>query len=139
MAEKKGNKVELATFLIWKKPEIGYEVENDQGKTYVVKIWCKVCTRHGREVRNNSIFQGKIQNSLEAFIKGKNSVTKFQVDRLLRGPFHEKSLEIEGGLPDEVSVFITDEAQIFVIYNINLNLCIYYLRLGTFDSCYGKT
>ena len=98
----KGNKVEISTFLNWKKQEIGYNVEEIGGKSYVVKIWCKVCARHGEKIRYGPEFRGSVQSSVDAFITGTTSVTKFQVDRHLAGPFHKKAVAEEDQLPASV-------------------------------------
>jgi len=42
MASKKGNRVEYSTFISWGKDSvIGHNKIEDNGKTFVVKVWCK--------------------------------------------------------------------------------------------------
>ena len=74
--EKKGNRVEYSTFFNWKVDHIiGHEKLEEKGKTYVVKVWCKVCARH----KGNTQLRGIAKTSGVAFIDGTKSVTKGQV------------------------------------------------------------
>ena len=101
-AEIKGNKVSQETFLNWDKNVIGYEEEKINGKTYVVNIWCKLCAKHSVLIRKESSCKGSVKKSIEAFISGTKSVTKYQVDRHLAGDVHKISMREEGKLPVDV-------------------------------------
>lgn len=103
-AEIKGNKVSLETFLNWDKNIIGYEEEDINGKTFVVKIWCRLCAKHSASIRRESSCKGSVKKSMEAFISGTKSVTKYQVDRHLAGDVHKISIREEGKLPVDVSL-----------------------------------
>ena len=47
MAEAKGNKVELRTFLSWKKEAvIVYKTTEENNRVFVNFVWCKVCARN---------------------------------------------------------------------------------------------
>ena len=106
MAEVKGNKVALQTFLNLEKDVIGFETsDGNDGKTYVVKIWCRLCAKHASLLQRHSSIKGTAKKSMEAFIKGTTSVTKFQVDRHLGGEIHKISIREEGKLPVDVSSF----------------------------------
>ena len=103
MSERKGNKVELSTFLNWKKTEMGYRVEEICKKIYVTYIWCKLCAKHSKTIRHGSSFKESIKKSIEAFVEGTNVVTKYQVDRHLSGEVHKIGVREEGKLPENVS------------------------------------
>ena len=103
MSERKGNKVELQTFLNWKKPEIGFVVVEISKKSYVTKIWCKLCAKNSEKIKQRSSCKGSVKKSVEAFIIGTNVVTKYQVDRHLSGEIHKIAVCEEGKLPENVS------------------------------------
>ena len=47
MNENKGNRVEYSTFFSWRLTNIiGCKKTDEKGKTYNVKVWCKVCAEH---------------------------------------------------------------------------------------------
>ena len=103
MATNKGNKVELTTFKKWGKTDIiGSEIEEKDGKTFVVKVWCKLCGKHSNKIQKRPECRGSIKTSIQAFIKGTNSVTKHQVDRPLSGQCHSWATELEKAEPIEV-------------------------------------
>ena len=81
-AEKKGNSVELGTFRSWGKKKIfGVKTVEDtkSGRTMVNFIWCKVCAKHEKAIMSSPLVKGSAKNSVQSFIDGTNSVTKFQV------------------------------------------------------------
>ena len=92
----KGNKIELVTFKKWGKAGvIGHEVQEINGKSYVTKVWCKICAKHSNAIRECSFFRGSAKASLNAFISGTTAVTKYQVDRHLAGECHKRGIELE--------------------------------------------
>ena len=65
--QRKGNKVELSTFLSWgKQSVIGYKTKDENSKTYVVFIWCKCCARNKDVIL--SILKGSVLTPALAFI-----------------------------------------------------------------------
>ena len=81
MASKKGNRVEYSTFISWgKESVIGFNKIEENGKSFVVKVWCKICTKHKAKI--NSRLKGSARTHANAFIGGTTSVTKFQVKLL---------------------------------------------------------
>ena len=67
----KGNRVEYSTFFSWKQSDIiGYEKIEEKGKSYVVKVWCKLCARHKSKL--NQQLKGSAKTSALAFINGTN-------------------------------------------------------------------
>ncbi len=80
MANSKGNRVELRTFLNYGKSEIiGYKTEDSEGRKYVNFIWCKVCARNKDGILSHPTLRGNTKTSALAFINGTNVVTKHQV------------------------------------------------------------
>ncbi len=78
LSSKKGNKVEYSTFVSWGKDAvIGHEKVESQGKTYVVKVWCKICAKHKHKI--NARLKGSAKEHAKAFVDGTSSVTKHQV------------------------------------------------------------
>ena len=76
----KGKKIELRTFSSYGKSEIiGYKTIQEEGKTYVNFIWCKVCAKHKDAILRDASVKGSIKTSAKAFIDGTNVVTKYQV------------------------------------------------------------
>uniref|UniRef100_A0A0K2U1V5 Zinc finger protein 862like [Strongylocentrotus purpuratus] n=1 Tax=Lepeophtheirus salmonis TaxID=72036 RepID=A0A0K2U1V5_LEPSM len=119
-AEKKGYKVELRTFLKWKKDKIlGFEIRSCGSRMYVVKIWCKVCKKHISELKSRPEYRGSVRSSIHAFADGTTSVTKHQVDRHLAGTVHAWSLELERLEPIERQVVdFSLEENNFINYKI---------------------
>ena len=65
--QRKGNKVELSTFLSWgKQSVIGYKTKDENSKTYVVFIWCKCCARNKDAILSN--LKGSVLTPALAFI-----------------------------------------------------------------------
>ncbi|XP_065642560.1 uncharacterized protein LOC136074184 [Hydra vulgaris] len=84
----------LKTFLSWgKESVIGYTEENG----FVVKIWCKICARNKTEILTDALVKGVSNHSLTAFTEGTCVVTKYQVDRHLRGQSHRLAVLIDNG------------------------------------------
>ncbi|XP_065665100.1 zinc finger protein 862-like [Hydra vulgaris] len=84
----------LKTFLSWgKESVIGYTEENG----LVVKIWCKICARNKTEILTDALVKGVSNHSLKAFTEGTCVVTKYQVDRHLRGQSHRLAVLIDNG------------------------------------------
>ena len=76
--DKKGNHVELATFL--KYPDcnlLGHRTLEKDGKKFVTFIWCKVCAKYKNQL--SLTLKGSAKKSALAFIEGTSSVTKHQV------------------------------------------------------------
>ena len=66
-----GNKVEVSTFLSWRKSGIiGHktEVGSSNSKVYVNFIWCKVCAKHKSRIENNPSLKGSAKTAALAFI-----------------------------------------------------------------------
>ena len=84
-ATKKGNTVELSTFLRYDNCKLfGYKTLEKEGKTFVNQVWCKLCAKYkDRLTSNTSTLKGKAKTSALAFIDGTTSVTKFQVSSLI--------------------------------------------------------
>ena len=83
---KKGNRVEYSTFFSWGKSEIiGYEKTQENGKTFVTKVWCKICAKHKEKI--NKQLKGSAVTHAKAFVEGTNSVTKHQVSGFLSSRF----------------------------------------------------
>ena len=76
----KGNQVELQTFMKYGKSDIiGFKTMQDNGKTMVNFIWCKVCERNKDAILRNPSIKGKVKESARAYIDGTNMVKKYQV------------------------------------------------------------
>ena len=74
---KKGNEVKFSTFKSWGQEEVlGFKTEEIEGATYVVFIWCKVCTRNSTLILNHPKCKGEAKDLMKAFIDGTNGVTK---------------------------------------------------------------
>ena len=83
-AENKAIRKELHTFLTrGKEGIIGYKTENDDGKTYVIQIWCKLCAKYKGQLLGHPQVRGAAKRSIKAFTEGTNVVTKHQVFLLL--------------------------------------------------------
>ena len=74
-----GNMVELSTSLTWGKKEVvGHKtLFLPNGKIMVNHIWHKVCVAHKNDTVNH--LKGNAKQSIKAFIRGTNMVTKHQV------------------------------------------------------------
>ena len=89
-----GNKVEVSTFLSWRKSGIiGHktEVGLSNSKVYVNFIWCKVCAKHKSRIENNPSLKGSAKTAALAFINGTKAVTKYQVSYSLFLSFENSS------------------------------------------------
>ena len=79
--KRKGNRVEYSTFYSWSVNDIiGCEKVEENGKNYVVKVWCKLCAKHKSSL--NFQLKGAAKASAIAFIDGTTSVTKSQVSHI---------------------------------------------------------
>ena len=77
MSENKENLLEYSPFFSWKLTDIiGCKKIDEKGKTYVVKVWCKVCAEHKSSL--NVQLKGSAKTSALAFIDSTNSVTRNQ-------------------------------------------------------------
>ena len=73
----KGLRKELIKFLYWGKEGIvGHEEVIENGKTYVTKIWCKLCAKYKRQIQQDPSLKGAAISSSKAFTEGTNVVTK---------------------------------------------------------------
>ena len=82
--KKKGISKELSTFLRWGKSDvIGHHVEELDGKSYVTKIWCKLCAKYRIQIINHPLCKGAAAVAVKSFADGTESVTKFQVCKSL--------------------------------------------------------
>ena len=76
----KGKRIEFSTVQKYGKSEIiGYKTEDENGKTFVNFIWCKLCAKHKETILANPALKGSIKASVKAFVDGTNVVTKYQV------------------------------------------------------------
>ena len=76
----KGLRKELITFISWgKEGTIGHEKVIENSKTYVTKIWCKLCAKYKRQIQQDPSMKGAAISSSKAFTEGTNVVTKHQV------------------------------------------------------------
>ncbi len=80
----KGNKIEISTFRKYGKSDIiGYKTVDENGKTYVNFIWCKLCAKHKEAILSDPTLKGSVKASAKAFSEGTNVVTKYQVIKSL--------------------------------------------------------
>ena len=76
----KGNQANLQTFMKYGKSDIiGFKTTQDNGKTMVNFIWCKVCERNKDAILRDPSIKGKVKESARAYIDGTNMVKKYQV------------------------------------------------------------
>ena len=79
-----GNKIELSTFEKYGKSEIiGYKRVEENGKSLVNFIWCKLCVKHKDSILADRTLRGSVKASSKAFIEGTDVVTKCQVNESL--------------------------------------------------------
>ena len=82
----KGQAIELVTFKNYGKESIiGSKTEERKGKTFVTFVWCKLCAKHKTVILSNPLCKGSARKSVEAYINGTNSVSKWNIDRHLEG------------------------------------------------------
>ena len=68
MACNKGHRVDVLTFRGWGKENIiGCKKEEENGRTYVNFVWCKVCARHKNQIL--SAVKGSARKAKLAFIE----------------------------------------------------------------------
>ena len=111
MAEAKGNKVELRTFLSWgKEAIIGYKITEQSNRVFVNFVWCKVCARNEDAIKVHPTCKGKAKESMLSYITGSNFVTKHTVNRHIRGKAHTIALEAENAKTSADRLTLDDAA-----------------------------
>lgn len=76
------NRVTLATFTKWGKDNVlGKEILEEDGTKYVVKIWCKICTKYKTEILRE--LKGNAKKSALAFLDGTDNVKSSNVSLLI--------------------------------------------------------
>ena len=94
----KGNKVQLSTFLKWNVSDVvGYTTNEENGNTYVVTVYCKVCARN-KEAALKSC-KGPIKEAVMRFIDGTNFVTNHSVTKHLSKAAHMDACKAENEKP----------------------------------------
>jgi hypothetical protein len=89
-------KTQLSTFLKWPIGNaIDYVVETEAGKTYVVEVRCKLCSKHIDRLKGDDKVKGKITDEVEVYISGSKNVKKANVTRHLTGKVHEAAMQYE--------------------------------------------
>lgn len=84
--QSKGIKVKLSTFKSWAKEDVlGFKTEEFEGTTYVVFIWCEVCSCNLSLILLHPTCRGEAKIAMKTFIDQTNGVTKYNVDRHLKG------------------------------------------------------
>ncbi len=126
-SESKGSKIDLNTFNKWGKDNvIGYKTIEENGRTYVNFVWCKVCAGNKDSLLSHSNCKGAVKRALNAYINGTTYVTKHNVNRHLEGEGHRIALSIEKSKPDEDKVVILPQASgsgvSFLYYNVIIAL-----------------
>ena len=67
----KGQAIELSTFRKYCKDEIiGSKTEERNGKTMVVSIWCKLCSKHKNVILSNPLCKGSARKAIESYVNG---------------------------------------------------------------------
>ena len=75
MSENKGNHTEYSTFFSWRLTNIiGCKKIDEKGKTYAVKVWCKVCAEHKSSL--NVQLRGSAKARMLIFTDGTYSVAQ---------------------------------------------------------------
>ena len=111
MAEAKGNKVELRTFLSWgKEAIIGYKTTEQSNRVFVNFVWCKVCARNEDAIKVHPTCKGKAKESMLSYITGFNFVTKHTINRHLSGKAHTIALEAENAKTSADRLTLDDAA-----------------------------
>ncbi len=87
--KKKGNKVQLATFMRWDLPTFGFEVEEEDGFSKVVKMWCKVCSKHIDKIKIDGRIRGVARVDIQSFAEGTKFVSKHTAQRHLQSKVGE--------------------------------------------------
>ena len=73
------NRVTLATYLKWRKDNmLGKNVIEEDGTQFVVKIWCKVCTKYKSEILRE--LKGSAKTAALAFLDGTENVKSSNVN-----------------------------------------------------------
>ena len=96
MAAASGNKVLLQTFLKWSVDNvIGYNTEDSDNKTWIIKVWCKLCAAQKAGIIRDSRVKGQIKKEIDRFASGTNFVTKHSVLRHFQSVGHKIASELE--------------------------------------------
>ena len=69
----KGQAIELSTFCKYRKNEvIGSKTEKSNGKTMMVSIWFKLCSKHKSVILSNPLCKGSARKAIESYVNGTN-------------------------------------------------------------------
>lgn len=79
----------LSTFLKWPVGDnFDYDVEVEEGKTFVIEMRCKICAKHVDKIKRDDRVKGTIAKEVDVFVEGSQNVKKHAVTRHLEGKVH---------------------------------------------------
>ena len=82
-----------------------FQKETIDGATYVVKIVCKLCTKHVLAIERSDQMKGVARTQIRTYVDGSTYVTKHNVDRHISGKVSLLSIINDSNMTYSVVVF----------------------------------